>query len=406
MALDLDHVRAQFPSLSHDWVLFDNAGGSQTLSRVVDRIGEFLLTSNVQLGASYDVSVKASERVAWARGEIARLVNAASPDEIVMGHSTTVLLQFLARAMAHQLREGDEIIVTHFDHESNIGPWMGLEKLGVHIKFWRLDLESLECDLADLERLMTDRTKLVCVTHVSNILGTINPIAEIARLTHERGAKICVDAVAYAPHRAIDVRAWDVDYYAFSLYKTYGPHHAILYGKHELLLELDNLYHYFYPLDKVPAKLEPGNVNYELCYGSTGVVHYLEEIGARAGVAENARARIERAFTEIEAHENSLGERLLSYLRARNDCRVIGRTRGDDERVPTISFVINGRDSETIVRAVDPHRIGIRFGDFHARRLVDDLGLSSQNGVVRVSMVHYNTLEEVERLIEVLDSVL
>ena len=220
---------------------------------------------------------------------------------------------------------------------------------------------------------------------------------------HARGAQICVDAVAYAPHRAVDVTGLDVDYYVFSFYKTYGPHFAVMYGKYENLLELDGLYHYFYGKEKVPEKLEPGNTNYELAWGCTGIVDYLDELGGGSG----DRAAIERAFDDIAAHEETIGERLLAYLRARNDVRVIGPREADRSiRVPTIAFKAEGRDSAEIVRAVDEDRIGIRFGDFHSRRLVDHLGLQPGNGVVRVSMVHYNTLAEVDRLIESLDRAL
>jgi selenocysteine lyase/cysteine desulfurase len=247
------------------------------------------------------------------------------------------------------------------------------------------------------------RTKLVCVTHASNILGAIMPIAEIARLVHARGAQVCVDAVAYAPHRAVDVQALDVDYYVFSFYKTYGPHFAVMYGKYENLLDLDGLYHYFYGKDKVPQKLEPGNTNYELAWGCTGIVDYLDELGGGSG----DRAAIERGFDDIAAHEEAIAERLLAYLRQRNDVRVIGPREADRAvRVPTIAFKAKGKDSAEIVRAVDGDRIGIRFGDFHSRRLVDHLGLQPGNGVVRVSMVHYNTLAEVDRLIESLDRAL
>ena len=406
MSLDLDFVRRQFPALAGEWVFFDNAGGSQTLRRVADRISDFLLTSNVQLGASYLPSQIAAERVATARADLARLVNAAAPEEIVMGPNSTVLFQFLARAMASQFRPGDQIIVTNSDHESNIGPWMGLRDRGVEVRVWPVDPETLELELDTLAGLMTDRTRLVCLTHASNILGTINPIGDIASFCHDRGARICVDAVAFAPHRAIDVRLWDVDYYVFSLYKVYGPHHAVLYGKKDLLLELDNIYHYFFDKSKVPGKLEPGNVNYELAWGSGGVVDYLEDLGRRGGGGER-RGAITAAWDAIAAHEAALAERLLNYLRSRNDVTIIGR-RGADaaERVPTISFTVQNRASDTIVGETDTHRIGIRYGDFYARRLIEDLGLSEQNGVVRVSMVHYNTLDEVDRLVAALDGII
>jgi cysteine desulfurase family protein (TIGR01976 family) len=403
MPLDLAFVRSQFPALADGFAYFDNAGGSLVLRNVAERISDYLLTTSVQTGASYEHSKRASERLAEARAKIAMLLGAQRPEEIVLGPSTTVLCQFLARAMESRLSPGDEIIVTDFDHESNIGPWRALEKRGVVIREWRVDPDSFEIDLDALDQMMTDRTKLVAVTHASNILGTINPIKDIARLVHRRGAEIVVDAVAYAPHRAVDVTDLDVDYYVFSFYKTYGPHFAVLYGKFEKLLELDGLYHYFYGRDKVPMKLEPGNTNYELAWGSAGIVDYLDRLGGGGG----DRNSIDRAFSDIAEHETKLGEKLLSFLRDRNDVRIVGRRdSGTDRRVPTIAFKVDGRDSAEIVRAVDADRVGIRFGDFHSRRLIEALGLADRNGVVRVSMVHYNTPEEVDRLIGGLDRAL
>jgi selenocysteine lyase/cysteine desulfurase len=250
---------------------------------------------------------------------------------------------------------------------------------------------------------MTPRTRLVAVTHTSNILGTINPIADIAALVHAHGAEIAVDAVAYAPHRLVDVMALDVDYYIFSFYKTYGPHLAMMYGKYDKLLELDWLYHHFYGKEQVPQKLEPGNPNYELAWGAAGIVDYLDTLGGGAG----DRLSLASAFNDIAAQEAVLGERLLSYLRERNDVRIIGRRDSRREaRVPTISFKVEGRDSAEITKAVDAAGIGIRFGDFHSKGLVETIGASANSGVLRVSMVHYNTVEEVDRLTARLDQVL
>lgn len=411
--LDLAFVRAQFPSLAGDTVFFDNAGGSQVLSGVVERISDYLLTTNVQHGASYKVSQAASARLREAQAAVATLVNAARADEIVMGPTTTQLLQGLTRAMASQFAVGDEVIVSEADHESNIGCWTTLDKIGVVVKTWPLNRESGRLELADLDRLMTPQTRLVAVTHVSNIFGEILPVADYARFVHDRGAKICVDGVAYAPHRAIDVQAWDVDFYAFSVYKVYGPHHAVLYGKYEALLELDTLYHYFIAKDRVPYKLQPGNPNYELSYACLGVTDYLEALGRRLDTAARpdapatARAAISAAFEAIAAHEEVLSARLLDFLGTRPGVRVLGpATPARDVRVPTVSFVAEGRRGRDIVRHTDALGIGIRHGDFHSRRLVESLGYGGEDGVVRVSMVHYNTTDEVDRLTRGLDELL
>lgn len=402
--LDLAAVRSHFPGLSRGWTLFDNAGGSQILRGAVDRMTEFLFEKNVQIGGSYEISLAAAEALRDARAAAATLMNASRPEEIVFGPSTTVLLQNLARAMRSQLRPGDEVIVTMSDHESNIGPWVSLQEFGIVLKFWPLNHDTLSLELDDLAPLMTDRTKLVAVTHVSNILGQVNPVAEIARFVHDRGARLCVDAVAYAPHRAIDVQAWDVDYYVFSLYKTYGPHYAVMYGKHEHLLELDTLYHYFYGKDKVPGKLEPGNPSYECAYSTLAIRDYFAGLG---GAAASPRAALEAGFSAITAQEDALVDRLLSYLAARNDCRVFGATTNvGSKRIPTVAFRFDGRDSGALAKAMDAHKIAIRHGDFHSRRLVEDLGQMGEGGLLRVSMVHYNTLEEVDRLCAALDTIL
>jgi cysteine desulfurase family protein (TIGR01976 family) len=398
MPLDLDFVRGHFPGLASPWAFMDNAGGSHVLAGVADRVRDFLLTTPVQHGASYGPSAEAARKVAEATVAIATMIGAARPEEVVIGGSTTFLLQQLARAMASSFRPGDEIVVTDTDHESNIGPWRALERLGVVIREWRVDPDSLELELDALDRLLGPRTRLVCVTHCSNVLGTIMPVAEIARRVHAAGAELCIDGVAYAPHRAIDVQALGCDWYVYSFYKTYGPHQAVLWGRHERLLELDSLNHDFIGRDRVPYKLQPGNVNYELAWGCAGIPDYLAALAAHHGAD---------AFELIAEQEEALAAPLLAWLGARNDIRIIGRRTADRaQRVPTISFVADGRSSAEIVAAVDPARVGIRYGDFYARRLIEHLGLADRQGVVRVSLVHYNTAGEVERLLAALEDAL
>ena len=272
------------------------------------------------------------------------------------------------------------------------------------VKVWPLDRDSFTLKLDDLAPLMTGRTRLVCVTHVSNVLGQMHPVAEIARFVHDHCARLCVDGVAYAPHRPVDVQAWDVDYYVFSLYKNYGPHHAVMYGKFGHLLELDTLYHYFYGKDRVPGKLEPGNPSYECAYSVLAIRDYLADLGGRAGPV---RPRIEAGFAAITAQEDALVARLLGWLNQRSDVRLIGPARNDGStRIPTIAFRFPGRDSGALARAMDDHHIAIRHGDFHARRLVESLDEAGEGGLLRVSMVHYNTLDEVDRLCDAFDRIL
>lgn len=390
--LDLERVRAAFPALASGFVYLDNAGGSQTLALVADRIRDYLLTTNVQLGASYAVSLAAAERVAAAVRATAAFVGAADPHEIVLGASTTQLLQNLARAMEGQLAPGDEVIVTEADHQANVAPWERLARRGVSVKTWRLDRATLRLEERDLVPLLTPRTRLVAFAHVSNVLGSIHDVAAITRLVHAHGARVVVDGVAFAPHRAIDVAAWDVDYYAFSFYKVFGPHAAMLYGKRALLEALDGINHPF--VRDVPYKLQPGNLNFELAHGVAGIYDYLAQLGGR-----------DAAFAAFAAHEAVLAERLLGFLRARRGVRIAGEPGADPaRRVATISFHVDGASPEAIVRAVDPHGIGIRHGDFYAKGVVRALGLDVAGGVIRVSAVHYNTLAELDRVIAALDA--
>lgn len=407
MALDMNFVRDQFPGLKSEWAFMDNAGGSQILKGCVDNISEYYYNHHVQLGGSYEVSQQAAAAYMKGRENIATLFNAAQAEEIVFGPSTTVLLQFLSKSLASQFQAGDEVIVTITDHESNIGPWVWLEERGVIIKFWPMNKETYELELDALDALMTDKTKLVAFTHVSNLLGTINNVKDITKFVHDRGALVCVDAVAYAPHRAVNVQDWDVDFYALSLYKTFGPHHAALYCRMDQMKELDSLYHYFYGKDKIPAKMEPGNANYELSYASGAIVDYLVTLGEQAGATGSRREKLEAAYGDITEQENILSEMVLSYLRKRNDCHVIGITDGSSpRRVPTIAFTVDGKDPEQVCIAMDKHKVAIRFGDFHARRLADSLDITKDNGAVRISLTHYNTVEEVAKLTAALDEVL
>ncbi|MEH2175952.1 cysteine desulfurase-like protein [Nostoc sp.] len=409
MLLNLDKVRQYFPALAGEWTFFDNAGGSQTLKKVVDRISEFLLTSDVQLGASYGISQLAGERLALATRGMATFINANSYKEVVMGPSTTMMLKVLSMCLGQTFTPGDEVIVTNCDHEANIGAWVALEKQGMKVKVWKVRPDTLELHLADLEPLMSQRTKLVALTHASNVLGTINPIKEIAAFVHDRNAMICVDGVAYAPHRLVDVQDLDVDFYTLSFYKVYGPHHALLYGKEEHLLKLPSLNHYFIDQTDIPYKFQLGNVNFELSYGMLGLCDYLSELAQLHYGNETApdlRNQMVQAFDLISIHEEKISDRLLNYLNSKPNVRVIGQAKADRQtRVPTISFVVDGINSSTIPAKVDQHYIGIRYGDFYAKRLIEYLGLASQGGIVRVSMVHYNTLEEVNNLIEAFEQI-
>lgn len=406
--IDMPFIRQQFPALSGDWSLFDNAGGSQVVQQVSYRLIDYLYTTNVQLGASYEASVIAGDRIKEAQQKMAEYINAKSPEEIILGSSTTMLLQNLSRSMEDTLLPGDEVIITDSDHEANVGPWINLAKKGITVKTWKINQQNFRFELKELEKLLSPKTKLVAFPYASNILGTINPVKEITKFVHDRGAKVCVDAVAYAPHRQIDVADLNVDYLVFSFYKVYGPHYSLLYGKKALLEELPSINHFFIGADEIPYKLQPGNVNYELSYSLLGVTDYLEAVYNHHWDEElKFVSKMKLVFDLFAEQEEKLASLLLDFLKTKKNVKIIGETTSSKKiRVPTVSFIVEGVNSNTIPVQVDKHKIAIRYGDFYARRLIESLGLLEQDGVIRVSMVHYNTVEEVNALIKVLDQIL
>lgn len=404
--LDVNFCRKQFPALNGEWVYFDNAGGTQVAKQVGKRFLDYLYHSNVQLGATYEISRQSVLRLNLAQQAVCEFMNAGDLSEIVLGPSATQLLQNLSKSLVQTFQQGDEVIVTNCDHETNTGPWMAMEKAGIVVKQWKINQDTLKLDLHDLEGLMTERTRLVAFTHTSNILGTINPVKEISKFVHERNAMVCVDGVAYAPHRNIDLQDLDVDFYVFSFYKVYGPHYSVLYCRKDILEKLPGINHFFIGRNEMPYKLQPGNINFELTYSLLGIIDYFRELYIYHGGNANDGIRkvSQQIFDPIAGHEEEVSAPLIEFLRNKKGVRILGeKTASKEIRVPTISFVSDKFKSDEIPVMTDPHKIGIRYGDFYARRLIDDLGLSEKNGVVRVSMVHYNALHEVNRLIEILD---
>jgi cysteine desulfurase family protein (TIGR01976 family) len=401
--MDSNYIRKNFPALNQNFIFMDNAGGSQVLGAVIDRITEYFHKFNVQLGATYEISARAGHELNLVHERIARFINASSPKEIIIGPSSTMLLRILSICISQNWGPGDEIIVTNSDHEANVSCWTDLQKKGIVVRIWHLDPDTLEFNTEQLIGLLSERTKLVAMVHTSNILGTINPIAEIAQITHRSGALFCVDGVAFAPHRQIDVQLFDVDFYVFSTYKLFGPHQAIMYGKHDLLKEMEGLNHYFIKKEEVPYKFQPGNFNFELTYCLSAIPAYFEHIYTYHFPGEpdlDNFNKYRRCYNLFANHEELLAEKLLDFLNTNKEIRIIGKKISDkSERVSTISFVHSGLKSNEIVEKVDKHRIGIRYGDFYAKKLIEDTNLVKNNGVVRVSMLHYNTLNEVDSLI-------
>lgn len=402
ISLDLEWVRARFAALDTEWALLDNAGGSAPLTAVAGRITEYLRRWPVQLGASYAPSAQASQRQAEARAALAGLFATGGGEpppagQVAIGPSTTALFSRLARALAPALARGDEIVVTDADHEANIGPWLRLQSRGVILRWWRIRPDSMRLEAEDLDALLSPRTRLVCFTHASNLLGSAVELEAVVARARAAGALTCVDGVAYAPHRALAVGRWGVDWYAFSLYKLFGPHCAVLASSAAGAGLLANLNHEWLETPDAATRLEPGAHPYELAWGAAAVPEYLQALGAQHGCP---------AFEVIRRHEQALTRRLLDWLADRPGVRLIGAPAVGPGRLPTVSFVTVRRAPAEVVGFADRAGIGIRHGHFYAPRLVAALGLPQSAGVVRISLAHYNTADEVERVIQALEPAL
>ena len=399
--LDLDFVRAQFPGLETDWTLFDNAGGSVPLGRVCDRVQDYMRTCMVQLGASYGLSSEASRRVEAGKRAAEELFGSGEGD-VVLGGSSTLLSRIAAAALRPLWSEGDEVVVTDLDHEANIGAWRELAESGIVVREWRCDPDTYALRVEDLKPLLTDRTRLVAFSHCSNLVGEIQDVQAISQVVHDAGALVYVDGVAYAPHRRVDVDELGADLYVASLYKVYGPHMAALHFGQDLVAMARSHNHFFIGNDEGTYKLEPGNVNHELTASLPGIVDYLQELDRHHGGA----GTLDGAFERITAHERALVAPLLEFLDGHPRVQLLGRAEADPMRAPTVSFVCRDRRSSEIPPRMDEQKVAVRWGHFYAHRFCSRFGFHEHDGVVRASMVHYNTPAEVQRLIEALDRVL
>lgn len=406
-SLDLDFVRRQFPPLANGWIMLENAGGSYVPQSVIDRVTSYMREVQIQPSWEFGPSADAAERIATGRRLMAEMIN-AEPEEVSIGPSTTLNVYLLMQSIRHWFKPGDEVIVTNQDHEANIGAWRRLADDGVVIREWQIDPVTGELDEAALERLLGPRTRLVCFTHCSNIVATIHDVPRLAKRIHQAGALVMVDGVACAPHRHIDVKALDVDFYAFSLYKVFGPHQGLLYGKREHLLKARSQQHFFIGEDEIPLKLLPGGTNHEFTAGLMGIADYVDGVYAHHVKApENSLlARTKRVFELIAAHEQTLANQVLDFLRDRKKVRIIGQKHATGHRAPTISFTVEGMNSRKIAEALNARKIAIGYGDFYAKRCIDALGTAPQEGVVRIGLAHYNGAEELNRTLEALDQVI
>ena len=410
--MNIEQIRRHYPALSGDTVLLENAGGSQVPTSVADAIRDHLLQDYCQLGAGYPASDRATATVERAHRFMDRFVNGEGLGRVVLGSSCTSLMHVLAHAIGRTIEPGDEIVVCEQGHEANIGCWTELERLGAVVRWWTVDHETGSLSLKDLDAVLSNRTRIVAFPHVSNLLGEIVDVKGATELAHRHGAKVVVDGVAYAPHRAIDVRSWNVDFYAWSTYKVYGPHMGALFGRFDAFEGLQGPNHFFIPDDELPYKFELGGASHEGCAGLCALAPILGELAGHGNSkeidAENCSYEIvEKAFETMTALESPLQAHLLERLRRHEQVRIIGPTAPEiSARVSTISFLHFQRDSEAIVAAARNADVGIRHGHMYAYRLCKAMGIDLQSGVVRVSAVHYNTMSEIDRLMDAIDPML
>ncbi|KAA5606764.1 cysteine desulfurase-like protein [Roseospira marina] len=404
--LDLDAVRAWFPAFDAPtgagWAFFENAGSAYVPRPVIDRLTRFMIEAKVQPGAPFPASALATRMMADGVAAMAALANTA-PESLVIGADTSTNLHVLANALACLLAPGDEIVVTNLDHESNITPWRRLTRTGATLREWQFDPETGALDVADLEALLTENTRLVCLPHASNITGAVSEAARAVRLAHEAGALAVVDGVSFAPHALVDVAALDADAYTFSAYKVFGPHVGVMALRPELLGRLENQNHMF--LSGTGAlTLNPGGPSHELCAALGGVTDYLEALDRQRGGPDEAspRDRVARCFAAFEAHQTALTARLLDGLAAVPEIRIIGSPSVGAHRSPTVAFTHATLSSRTVAERLGEHRVAVRHGAFYAWRAVHALGLDPADGIVRASLVHYNTADEVDRLLNAL----
>ncbi len=406
--LDIAWVRAQFPALAqevngHPAIFFDGPGGTQVPQRVIDAMNDYLVRSNANTHGAFATSRRSDELIASAHAAVADLLGCAA-DEVVFGPNMTTLTFALSRALGRDLNPGDEIVVTRLDHDANVAPWVALEERGAVIRFVDINAEDCTLDMAGLKNLINARTRLVAVGYASNAVGTVNDVGEIVRLAHAVGALAFIDAVHYAPHGPIDVRALDCDFLACSPYKFFGPHTGALYGKREHLTRV-RAYKVRPAPDEPPDRWETGTQNHEGLAGVAAAIDYLAELGWQATpTVATRRAALLAAFDVIRPYERSLAERLIAGLLAIPGLTFYG-IRDPARfacRVPTSAIRIRGHSPRELAESLGERGVFTWDGNYYALNLTERLGVESSGGMLRIGLVHYNTAEEVDHLLDAL----
>ena len=411
--LDVAWVRSQFPSLSRTIngqtaAFLDGPGGTQVTQSVIDAIWYYLKTSNANTHGQYATSRETDEIITGARSAMADFLGCVA-DEVVFGPNMTSLTFAISRSIGRELGPGDEILLTHLDHSANVSPWQALEERGVKIQFVNIRKEDCTLDMDDLARKLSSRTKVVAVGYASNAVGTINDVKTIIRIAHDAGAVAYVDAVHYAPHGVIDVRALDCDFLACSTYKFFGPHMGVLYGKREHLERL-HPYKVRPNTNEVPGRWEMGTLNHECIAGITACVGYLAEIGSKAvppttddqrPTTRLRRELLRTAYRAIQSHERELSLRMLRGLVEIPGLRLYGISDAKRvaERCPTFAIRIEGRHPAELSKQLGERGIFTWDGNYYALNLTERLGVEEDGGFLRIGFVHYNTEEEVDRVL-------
>jgi cysteine desulfurase family protein (TIGR01976 family) len=407
-ALDIAWVREQFPSLKlqvngRTAAFLDGPAGTQVPKQVMDAIQEYLLRANANTYGAFETSRRNDAMIAATRAAMADFFN-CNPDEVVFGQNMTTITFALARAIGRELKPGDEIVVTTLDHDGNVAPWRALEEKGVVIR--QVDIHEEDCtlDLEDLKRKITRKTKLVAVGYASNMVGTINPIADITELAHAAGALMFVDAVHFAPHGLIDVKALDCDFLVCSPYKFFGPHMGTLYGKREHLQRFKP-YKVRPATDTSPECWETGTQVQELIAGIAAAVDYIAELGRHCDASvKNRREALRAAYRATVPYERTLLTKLLEGLQIIPGLKIYGITdpKRFAERCSTLSLRIGEHYPTEIAKFLGDRGIFTWDGNFYAMNLSERLGVEQRGGVLRIGLVHYNTTDEVDRLITAL----
>jgi len=411
-ALDLAWVRAQFPALAQSVsehsnkrpaVFLDGPGGTQVPQRVIDAIADYLARNNANTHGAYQTSRNTDRIIDEARAAMADFLN-CDADEIVFGPNMTTLTFALSRALGRELGPGDEIVLTLLDHDANFSPWKALEEKGVTIRAANFNEEDCTLDMRDLASKIGSRTRLVAVGYASNAVGTINDVAEVVRLARQAGALSFIDAVHYAPHGAIDVRALDCDFLACSTYKFFGPHMGVLYGKRDHLKSL-RPYKVRPCTDNSPSCWESGTLNHECIAGIKACVDYWEELGRRANpAATTRRAAILSAHEAIHKHERKMAEKMIAGLLAIPGLKLYGISdpRRFDNRCATFVVRIAGHTPLELATKLGERGFFTWDGNYYALNLTEQLDVERLGGFLRIGLAHYNTMEEVERLLAAL----